>query len=476
MMRGLLGHLSACGFVLATLGACASMTPPTLSPPDTWQGMPVDAGAPLPDPLWWLRFQSPELNSLITEAVRNNHNLKAATARVLEAEASATAAGGALFPTVSAGLSGSRSQRQVPGGGPDTVSVGYQGNLQASYQLDLFGQVRNAAASANKRLESSLYDRETVTITLVSNVITAYLQVLSARERQQITTDRLNNAEAILKLLETQRRVGVLSDLELSQQRAALASQRAALPTLRLAERQSLNALAILLGHAPQGFTVQARALSDVALPVVSAGIPSTLLVRRPDLRSAEAGLKGANFDVASARAARLPSIQLTASGGSASSALANLFTAGTFFYSLAGSASETLFAGGRLLAQERGARARYLEVAENYQQAVIAAFSDVENALSAVDYNGQQYSLASEAATQADRAYHLAELRYRAGAVDFQTVLNAQNAAFSSQESLVQSRLSRFSAVISLTQALGGGWDGATPEAPPLSAVSSPL
>lgn len=474
-MRGLSRRLSACGFVLATLGACASMTPPKMTSPDTWQAMPVDASAPLPDPLWWQRFQSSELNRLITEAVQNNHNLKAATARVLEAEASAKAAGGALFPAVSAGLSANRSQRQVPGG-LDTVSVGYQGNLQASYQLDLFGQFRNAAASANKRLESSLYDRETVTITLVSSVITAYLQVLSSRERQQITTDRLNNAEVILKLLETQRRVGVLSDLELSQQRAALASQRAALPTLRLAERQSLNALAILLGHSPQGFTVEARSLSDVALPVVSAGIPSSLLVRRPDLRSTESALKAANFDVASARAARLPSIQLTASGGSASGALANLFSTGTFFYSLAGSASETLFAGGRLLAQERGARARYLEVAENYQQAVIAAFSDVENALSAVDYNGQQYSLASEAATQADLAYHLAELRYRAGAVDFQTVLNAQNAAFSSQESLVQSRLSRFSAVISLTQALGGGWDGATPEAPPLSAVSSPL
>jgi outer membrane protein, multidrug efflux system len=255
-----------------------------------------------------------------------------------------------------------------------------------------------------------------------------------------------------------------------------LATQQAELPALRLAEQQSLNALAILLGRNPQGFTVAGKALSDAALPPIAAGIPSTLLLRRPDLRSAEAGLRAANFDVAAARAARLPSIQLTASGGSASTALASLFANGTFLYSAAGSAAETLFAGGRLLAEERGARARYIELAETYQQDVISAFSDVENALAAVDFDGQQYNYAKEASVQADLAYHLADARYRTGTVDFQTVLNAQNTAFQAQETMVQNQLARFSAVISLTQALGGGWDGVTPETPPLSTVSNPL
>ena len=463
-----------------SLAACAGVTAPNVNVPDSWQAAAGNTGAAggpgaaaPPDALWWQRFQSPELGRLIVEATANNHDLKSAVFRVLQSESSAVVAGAALFPSVSAGLGASRSVRQA-GGGPSTTSVGYQGTLQASYQLDLFGEARNSAASAVKRLESSLYDRETVTITLVSNVITAYLQVLSARERQQYAADRLRNAEAILRLLETQRRVGTLSELELAQQRAALANQRAALPALRLAEQQSLHALAVLLGRNPQGFDVEARMLSDLTLPEVAAGIPSTLLVRRPDLRRAESNLKAASFDVAAARAARLPSIQLTGSGGTSSNALAGLFTTGTFFYSLGASASEARFAGGRLQAQEQGSRARYREVAENYQQAVISAFGDVEDALAAVGQNGQQYDLAREASTQADLAYRLAELRYRAGAVDFQTVLNAQNGAFQSQESLVQSRLSRFTAVIGLTLALGGGWDGATPEAPPLSAVSA--
>ena len=475
-MRRSMYRFGACVTALSMLGACASMTPPDVAMPDAWAAaMPADATISLPDPLWWQRFQSAELNRLITEAVASNHDLKVATARVLQAEASATSAGSALFPSVSAGAGASRSVRQVQGG-PDTISTGYSANLQASYQLDLFGEARNSAASAAKRLESSLYDRETVTITLVSNVITTYLQVLSARERYRLTSERLGNAEEIFRLLETQRRVGTLSELELAQQRAALANQRASLPALRLAETQSLNALAVLLGRNPQGFTVEARALSDLSLPVVAAGIPSTLLIQRPDLRSAEAALKAANFDVAAARAARFPSISLTASGGTSSGALANLFSTGTFLYSLAGSASQTLFAGGRLQAQEQGTRAGYLQAAANYQKAVILAFSDVENALAAVDYNSQQYQLVQEASTQADLAYRLAELRYRAGAVDFQTVLNAQNSAFSSQESLVQSRLSRFTAVISLTAALGGGWNGTTPEAPAMSLVSNPL
>lgn len=463
---------------LAVLGlsACAAMTPPDVTIPANWQAAVAVEGAGSAtqlDMAWWRRFQSPELDRLIAEAVANNHDLKGAVYRVLQAEASAVVAGAALYPSLSGSVGANRSGRQVAGG-PSTSSTGYQGTLQASYQLDLFGAARSSAASATKRLESSLYDRETVTITLVSNVVGAYLQVLSARERQQFAADRLKNAEAILGLLETQRRVGTLSDLELAQQRAALANQRATIPALKLAEQQALHALAVLLGRNPQGFDIEARQLSDLALPVVAAGIPSTLLVRRPDLRRAEADLVAASFDVAAARAQRLPSIQLTASGGSASNALANLFSTGTFFYNFGASASEALFAGGRLQAQEQRSRARYQEVAENYQQAVISAFSDVEDALAAVSRNGEQHELAREASTQADLAYRLAELRYRAGAVDFQTVLNAQNGAFQSLESLVQSRLARFSAVISLTLALGGGWDGAVPAAPSLSTVSA--
>lgn len=479
--------VSAVSLITFTLSACAGYPPAKIDVPVAFDAaQSFDAAtpaAPAPDKAWWSRFGNAELTDLVAAARANNHDLKATVARILQAEAQAFAAQGALLPSVDAGFSASRNERQgqtldSDGNvvGATSVSTSYGANLRASYQLDIFGQQRNSVASARQRFESSLYDGLTVEITLVSNVITTYLQVLSARERLDLAERRLKNAETILQLLETQRRVGAISDLELAQQRSAIASQRASIPGLRLSERQSLNALAVLVGRAPEGFSVAGRSLADVSLPQVGAGIPSDLLERRPDLRAAESDLKAANFDVATAKAARLPSFSLTAQGGSSSNLISELLSPGTFFWSLGGSAAQTLFAGGRLYNQERGAKANYRAVLETYHQTVLSALRDTENALTAVSENSRQYVLAQEAYEQAEYAYKLAELRYRAGAEPFQTMLTAQNSVFQTQESLVQSGLTRFTAVIGLTQALGGGWDGATPEPPPMALLEAPL
>lgn len=476
-------------FGLLGLGACAGYPPQTAEVPAAFDaaahGIPADPEQPafLPAPQWWARFGSPELDALVAEARANNHDMRATVARIVQARAQTFAAQGVLLPSVSAGASAGRSERQGEVLNADGEVIGttrttssFGANLQASYQLDLFGQQRNTAAAQRQRFESSLYDGLAVEITLTANVVTSYLQVLSARERLNLAERRLANAETILDLLETQRRVGTISDLELAQQRSAIASQRASIPALRLSERQSLNALAVLVGRAPEDFDVAGRTLADVTLPEVGAGIPSDLLVRRPDLRAAESDLKAANLDVATAKAARLPSFSLTAQGGSSSSVFSDLLSAGTLFYSLGASASQTLFAGGRLYNQERGAKAAYRAVLETYRQAVLNALRDIENALVAVGENSRQYVLAQEAYQQAEYAYKLAELRYRAGAEPFQTMLTAQNSVFQTQESLVQTGLARFTAVIGLTQALGGGWDGVTPEPPSMALISAPL
>lgn len=471
--------------VAPLVGACAFYPPPKIETPPAWEALatppvtnfqatPVAVQAPPPNAQWWTQFQSPELDALVAEAFASSHTLRAAVERVLQSEASAKITRSALFPSLGGGISANRSARATLGGNVTTPS--YQGSLQAAYQVDLFGELRDNTGAANARLLSSIYEQQTVAITLVSNVITTYLQTLSFRERRALSERRIANVRAILEVLENQRRVGVISDLELSQQRSALAGQQAALPAARLNERQSMNALAVLLGRTPEGFEVKAQSLADVSVPQIGAGIPSELLVRRPDLRRAESDLKASNFDVAAARAQRFPSINLTGQGGSSSAALDTLFSSGTFFYNVAASAAQTIFAGGRLQAQEQLARGRYREVLENYRQAVLAAFSDVETALTAVRENNLSYGYTREAFAQAEVAYKLAELRYRSGIIDFQTLLNAQNAAFQSQEAMVQSELTRFNAVVALTQALGGGWDGMTPEPPPLGKLSDPV
>ncbi len=457
-----------------SLGACA-YHPPQLDMPPGWDALGRNVateGAVVPDSTWWTHFESEELNQLVTEAQANNHDLKAAVARILGAQANAKIASGALFPLLGGTFNANRSVRENPGL-PTTRTTSYQASLQASYQVDLFGQIRNSAWAADERVEASLFAKESTAITLTSDVINAYLQVLSARERLTLADSRLKNAEEILRILELQRRVGTLSELELAQQRSALATQRASLPTLRLAEQQALNGLAVLLGRVPENFSIKGKTLADIRLPQVTAGIPSTLLFRRPDLRAAEASLKSAHYDVNAARAARFPSISLTANGGTASSAFDNLFSAGTMFYTLAGSLAQTIFAGGRLEGAQQAAQAQYRELLETYRQTVLASLRDTETALDAVYQNGQQFEYTREASTQADEAYRLAVLRYRSGIIDFQTVLNAQNAAFQAQEAVVQSELSRFTAVVGLSLALGGGWNGELPAAPLLSTVS---
>lgn len=480
-MTALLRKVYLLSFTALAVSACAGYPPVKLEPPGAFE---INApAAPMPDEDWWTRFASDEISKLVAEARANNHDLKATVARILQAEAQANAARGALFPALDASFSASRTEREGQTlnsegelAGTTRTTTSYGANLRASYQLDIFGQQRNSAAAANRRFESSLYNGVAVEITLISNVVSTYLQVLSARERLELAERRLKNAETILELLETQRRVGSISDLELAQQRSAIASQRASIPALRLSERQSLNALAVLVGRQPEGFTVDGRSLAEVTLPQVGAGIPSDLLERRPDLRAAAANLEAANFDVATAKAARLPSFSLTAQGGSSSSLISELLNPGTFFWTLGGSAAQSLFAGGRLLNQERGAKAGYRVVLETYRQSALNALRDTENALTAVSENGHQYTLAQEAYAQAEYAYKLAELRYRAGAEPFQTMLTAQNSVFQTQESLVQTGLTRFTAVIGLTQALGGGWDGALPAPPPLALLNAPV
>ena len=427
--------------------------------PPAWQAN-VEPESVWPSGEWWQGFDNAELSSLIAKAAESNRNLKAAVARILQAEAQAKISGAAQWPSVSAGSSISRSNSDTR-----AASTSTQATLQASYQLDLFGQVRANAAAAATRIETSLYDRETVRITLFSDVATTYLQILSLRDRVRLAEDRLRIAESLLALVEAQTRIGTLSNLELVQQRAAIAAQRAAIPALRVSERQSIDALALLVGQLPESFDVVGRTLADLKIPTITPGLPAALLDRRPDLRKAESDLRANGFDVAAARAARLPSLQLTAKGGSGSDALSGLFNSGTFFSSIAASLTAPLFSGNRLEGQEQSVRARRMELAETYQQSVLSAFRDVEDALSATEQNAIQYGFAQEAYTQSAEAYRLAELRYRAGTVNFQTLLNAQTAAIQSQEALIQSGLGRLTAVIALSKALGGGWDGALPQ-----------
>ena len=452
--------------LLATLalGACAmgGNRPRALhegapAMPEAWtESGAADAALHLRD--WWRSFGSDELSGLIDAALRANPDMAIAAERVLQAEAQVRIAGSTLFPALNFGAASARRETRPQGGswsGDNSSSAA----LSASYEIDLWGRSASDVRAAESSLRATRFDAETVRLTLVSGVASAYFQVLSLRGRLAIARENLAIAERVFKVVDARARNGAVSALDLARQQAAVLAQRAAIPPLELQERQTLYALAILLGRQPEGFDAAASSVSSVLVPRIAPGIPAQLLVRRPDLASAEAQLAAANANVAAARAALLPSIGLTGSAGLASNVLLNFLNGPTATLAIGASLLQPIFDGGRLRAQVDVAASRERELVENYRKLILAALADVESALAAGGRGVDQEVLQEQVLVQARRALHLAEVRYREGADDLLSVLDAQRTLFQAEDQLAQVRLSRLQSSLGLFKALGGGW-----------------
>jgi NodT family efflux transporter outer membrane factor (OMF) lipoprotein len=459
MVRRRLATLLAVLAMLA-LSACATVgNPPAPVPamPGAWaEAAASDATAPLPD--WWRSFGSTELSGLIDAALSASPDMAIAAEHVRQAEAQVRIAGATLFPAVNLGADSSRREIRVDGGSWQSANQS-SATLSASYEFDLWGKNASGVRSAQLSLSASRFDAETVRLTLVAGVANAYFQVLSLRARLVIARENLAIAERVFKVVDSRARYGAVSALDVARQQAAVLAQRAAIPPLELQERQTLYALAILLGRQPEGFDAAASTVSSVLVPQTAAGIPAALLVRRPDLASAEAQLAAANANVAAARAALLPSISLTGSAGLASDVLLNFLSAPTAALAIGASLLQPIFDGGRLRAQVDVTESRERELVENYRKFILAALSDVESALAAGGRNLDQEVLQEQVLVQARRALQLAEIRYREGADDLLSVLDAQRTLFQAEDQLAQIRLSRLQASVGLFKALGGGW-----------------
>ena len=289
------------------------------------------------------------------------------------------------------------------------------------------GRKRRGRAAAESSLRASRFDLETVRLTLVTGVASAYFQVLSLRGRLAIARENLVIADRVFAVVDARVRNGAASALDLARQQTAVLSQRAAIPPLELQERQTLYALAILAGRPPEGFEPAGASVAALAVPRVAPGLPADLLARRPDLASAEAQLAAANANVAAARAALLPGIQLTGSAGLASNVLINFLNAPTAALALGASLVQTIFDGGRLRGQVDVAASRERELIESYRKSILAALADVESALASGGRTADQELLQEQVLVEARRALRLAEIRYREGVDDLLTVLDAQ-------------------------------------------------
>lgn len=452
-----LGVAVAAALCGALLAGCAGFRPSEpasgLDMPAQWSRAATDEAVLWPAADWWHGFDSRELDVLIDRAQRSNPDLAAAWERILQAEARARIAGASLLPEVDLSADAGRS---------GAIGAGARSNfglsLGASYEVDLWGRNSADRAAARALVAASVHDRATVALTLSAGVADTYFQILSLRERITVARLNLQIAEGVLQLVEARERFGSASPLDLAQQRAAVASQRAGIPPLEQQEREARAALALLLGETPQGFDVGASGLTGMSVPEVVPGIPAELLQRRPDIRRAEMDLIAAEADIVIARAALFPSLRLTGSFGLRSEELSTLFD-GDPLWSIASALAMPIFNSGRLAANRELAESRYREVLQGYRGAILAAFADVDTVLEDLEALREQAHWQTEARSEAETALSLAEARYRAGAADLLAVLDAQRTLYQARDAEVQLRAERLRALVALFRALGGGW-----------------
>jgi NodT family efflux transporter outer membrane factor (OMF) lipoprotein len=437
----------------------------------------VDAAVPALD--WWRGFRSKELTTLMEDAQVFNLDIAVAIAQVVQADAQVGSAGAPLFPSITGTTTAEQQKASSAsssglgsgfGAGGSTFST-YNVGLTASYMIDFWGKNRATLYAAEESATAARYNREVVTLTTLVTVANTYFQVLAAQDELRVARRNLAAAERIMTLINQQFAGGTASQLDVSQQQALVSTERAAIPPLEVTVRQNITALALLVARAPANFNISGGALTSIAVPRVTPGMPSELLYQRPDIRQAEAQLASSNFSVESARAAFFPQIQLTATTGVQSAQLAALFGPGAWFYTLSAGLTQPLFDGYLLESQLKQAKGVQLQFLQAYRKAVLSAFADVEKALVALSQAELQERLQLEAVKNSQKAFDVSETQLRAGTVNLITVLQTQQTLLTNENALAQVRLTKLLAASSLFQALGGGW---TPDGK-LAAVETP-
>ena len=456
-------HLAVIVWILgALIAACTAeraLRPQTGAPP-AFDHSDVNREAAWPSKEWYQGFGSNQLNTLIEQAVSSNWDLAGARARVAQADARARQAGAAILPSVDAGgnanfLAGHSSS----GSGHETD---WSALLSASYEVDFWGKNRAVANSAKYLAAGSRAQQDTLALTTLAGVANGYFQILALRERLTIARSNLDAAQRLVSVVQSRYEAGSASPVELATQSSASSAAASVIPELQQQEGEARAALALLVGRVPEGFDIEYKPLDSLTEPAVAPGLPSDLLMRRPDVLVAETNLQSAHADLAAARAAMFPSMNLTAAAGLQNPALnaAVLSIPGTgTTLALGGTVVQVIFDHGRLRAQRAEAQAKNEELLAAYRTAIVAALIDVENALSAIQHLDDAQKFQVETVKQSERAFEGAKVRYQAGAGDYLTLLEAQRTLYAARDQFVQFKLARLQALVGLCKALGGGW-----------------
>jgi NodT family efflux transporter outer membrane factor (OMF) lipoprotein len=438
------------------LGAC-SLVPdyhrPETPKPQAW-AQPADPSLADAIPVrdgWWRSFGDAQLNALVERSLQNSFTLASAVAKVDQARAEAERVGAALYPALT--LNGALDRTETPG---KPLSHSQSLFAQASYEIDFWGLNAANANAARRQAQASEFDRDTAALSLTASVTDTYFEIQGLRRRVDLARQVSADAQKTLDLLVAQQGAGVATQLQIEQQRNALATFQAAVPALQQQLDQNLHMLAVLVGTAPEGFAIDDAQLGQIPVPTPKPDLPSALLETRPDIRSKESQLQAANYSVGAARAAFFPNISLTAQGGRGSNSLSHFL--GSPLSTLEASLAAPIFDGGALRGQLHEQQAVVRQNIADYRQAVVAAMQDVEDSLSSAQHERDVEVSVQVADDAARKAYSLAQEQYKYGTIDFLTVLDTQRTLYQAEDTLVQTRLQRLQSAVSIFRAFGGG------------------
>jgi multidrug efflux system outer membrane protein len=436
---------------------------PPVTVPGTYRGLAADsepqATASLGDEKWWTVYQDEQLQALIREALAQNYDMRIAAARVLQAQAVLGITRADQFPTITGGASASSLSLPRTKTLPGFESSSNQVNLSLFWELDFWGKFRRATEAARANLLSTEWGQKAVVSSLVSNVASAYFQLLELDAEMEISRRTLASRRDSLRLTEIRAKGGATSLLDVRQSEQLVYTAAASIPDRERRIEQQENLISILLGRNPGPVTRGKPLVENPLLPVVPAGLPSSLLARRPDIQSVEQQLVSANARIGVAKAAYFPEITLTATGGYQSSALTNLFSGPAGFWSFGGQLLQPIFTGGRIRSNVRLTEAQEQEAVLVYQQSIQQAFREVSDSL--VAYRKDQEFRAQQqlVTTAAQDATRLSGVRYQGGVTSYLEVLDSDTRYFDAQLSLAQAQLNERLALVQLYNALGGGW-----------------
>ncbi len=460
-------RLIAVSLITLLLSGCAvgpNYKRPGVNVPGTYRGaIPQEATQPVAESLgdqkWWEVFEDQQLQDLIHTALQQNYDVRIAATRILEAQAQVGITRADQLPTISGGVEAVNQRSARTKFFPAFETSSNQVDLSLAWELDFWGKYRRATEAARANLLATQWARQAVISTLVSDVAAAYFQLRELDLELEISRRTLASRRDSLRLTQTLASGGATSMLDVRQAEQLVFTAAETIPALERRIEQQENFLSTLLGNNPGPITRGMKLTEQPHAPEIPAGLPSSLLERRPDIRQAEAQLIAANAQIGVAKAAYFPQINLTASGGYQSSALTSLFTGPAGLWSFGGSLAQPIFTGGRIRSNVKFTEARQQEAALVYQQTIQQAFRGVSDALVEYRKDREFREQQDQLTFSAQDAARLSETRYRGGATSYLEVLTNETNYFDAELGLAQAQLNELLGLVRIYRNLGGGW-----------------